>query len=92
MDHYKQISYLHKDGVIGFYRKLRTWAVRIAQYPDSYSFKRKLFKGLLDNYQRHLAIYDRISAEHSTLDEIVGRAQDLEKVLASVESGQGPDR
>jgi len=74
MDHYKQISYLHKDGVFGFYHKLRTWAARITQYPDSYSFKRKLFNGLLDNYQCHLAIYDRISAKHSMLDEIVGRA------------------
>jgi len=36
--------------------------------------------------------HNRISAEHSTLDEIVGRAQDLEKVLASVESGRSPDR
>jgi len=92
MGHYEQISYLRKDGVFGFYRELRTWAARIAQYPDLYSFKRKLFNRLLDNYRCHLVIYDKISAEHSTLDEIVGRARDLEKVLASVEPGRGPDR
>lgn len=71
---------------MAFYHKLMTWAGRITQYPDSYSFKRRLFNGLPEEYRCHLALYNGISAEHSMIDNIVQKAQHLEKTLASIGS------
>jgi hypothetical protein len=47
------------------------WAGRLAQYPDAYSFKRRLLNGLLIEFWNHLVLFDGISAEHSLIDKIV---------------------
>jgi hypothetical protein len=69
---------------MGFHRDLLTWAGRLAQYLDPYSFKRRLLNGLPDEYRHHLALYDGISAEHSSIDEIMQKARQLEKSLISL--------
>ena len=74
MKRYMQVHFSSEEGVMAFYRELMTWAGQIAQYPDLYSFKRRLFNGLPEEYQRHLALYDGISAKHSTIDNIMQKA------------------
>ena len=76
-----QVRFSHDEGVMGFHHDLLMWAGRLAQYPDPYSFKRRLLNGLPDEYRHHLALYDGISAKHSLIDEIVQKARQLEKTL-----------
>lgn len=92
MERYMQVRFSRDEGVMGFHRDLLTWAGRLAQYPDTYSFKRRLFNGLPDEYRRHLALYDGISAEHSSIDDIVQKARQLEKTLISLRAVRGPGR
>jgi hypothetical protein len=66
-----QVQFSCDKGIMGFHCDLLTWAGRLAQYPDPYSFKRRLFNELPDKYQHHLALYNGISAEHSSIDDIV---------------------
>ena len=64
------------------------WAGRLTQYPDEYSFKRRLLNGLPSDLRYHLALYDGVSAEHSSINEIVSKARHLEKTLISIRSGR----
>jgi hypothetical protein len=89
---YTQIRFSHEEGVTAFHRKLMLWAGRLAQYPDEYSFRRRLFGGLLMEHRQHLTLYDGISAEHSSIDDIMLKAQCLEKTLISMRSGRGFER
>jgi hypothetical protein len=50
------------------------WAGRLAQYPDEYSFKRRLLNGLPMEYRQHLIMYNGVSAENSSIDDIVRNA------------------
>ena len=68
------------------------WAGRLAQYPDPYSFKWCLFNGLPEEYWQHLALHEHISAEHSSIDDIVSSTWCLEKTLTTMKSVRGPDR
>jgi len=77
---------------MAFYRELLMWAGRLAQYPDPYSFKRRLLNGMPAEYKHHLALYEGISAEHSSIDDIVRRARHLEKTLISLGSGKSTGR
>jgi len=78
--------------VLTFHHKLLMWAGRLAQYPDSYSFRRRLLNGLPTEYRNHLAWYEGISAEHSSIDEIVRKARHFETVLVTTRPGCDPDR
>ena len=92
MQRYAQVRFSREEGVTAFYRDLLMWAGRLAQYPDPYSFKRRLLKGMPAEYRQHLALYDGISAEHSSIDDIVQKARQLEKTLISLKLGQGTDK
>ena len=83
-----QVRFLCDEGIMGFYRDLLTWARRLAQYLDPYSFKRRLFNGLPDEYWHHLALYNGILAEHSLIDDIMQNARQLEKTLISLRAVQ----
>ena len=39
MQRYMRIKFSCDEGVMSFYRELLMWAGRLAQYPDTYSFK-----------------------------------------------------
>jgi len=54
---YTQIWFSRETGVHTFYRELLLWAGRLTQYPDTYSFKRRLLNGLPAEYQNHLMLY-----------------------------------
>jgi hypothetical protein len=70
---YARIRFSYETGVHAFHRELLMWAGRLAQYPDSYSFKRRLLNGLSREYRNHLALYEGISAEHSSINVLCGR-------------------
>ena len=89
MQRYMRVRFSREEGVMAFYRELLMWAGRLAQYPDPYSFKRRLLNGMPAEYKHHLALYEGITAEHSSIDDIVRRARHLEKTLMSLGSGQG---
>lgn len=42
--------------------------------PDPYSFKQRLINGMPEEYRHHLELYDSISVEHSSIDDIVQKA------------------
>jgi hypothetical protein len=92
MQRYAQVRFSREEGIMAFYRDLLMWAGRLAQYPDPYSFKRRLLNGMPSEYRHHLALYDGVSAEHSSIDEIVQKARHLEKTLTSLRSGRGADK
>lgn len=89
---YTRIKFSGEEGVMAFYRELLMWARRLAQYPDLYLFKRHLFNGLPEEYQRHLTLHEHMSAEHSSIDDIVSGAWRLEKTLTTMKLVWGPDR
>jgi len=74
MQRYNQVWFSSDEGIMAFYHDLLMWAGRLAQYPDQYSFKRRLFNGMPEEYQHHLALFKGISAEHSSLDAILESA------------------
>jgi hypothetical protein len=92
MQRYTQVRFSREEGVTAFYRELMMWAGRLAQYPDPYSFKRRLLNGLPSEFRHHLALYNGISAEHSSIDDIVREARHLEKTLISLRSGRNNEK
>ena len=92
MQRYAQVHFSREEGVMAFYRDLLMWAGRLAQYPDQYSFKRRLLNGMPSEYRHHLALYEGVSAEHSSIDDIVRKARHLEKTLITLKSGRGADK
>jgi hypothetical protein len=87
MQCYVQIQFSSEEGVTAFHYELMLWAGQLAQYPDKYSFKRRLINRLPSEYWQHLKLYDDIAAEHSSIDNIVLKAQYLERTLISMRSG-----
>jgi hypothetical protein len=67
------------------------WAARLAQYLDDYSFRRRLLNGLPTELRYHLALYEGVTAEDSSVQEIVSAARHLEKTLTSLKTGRRPD-
>jgi len=92
MQQYMDIKYTQENGIMAFYNELLKWAGRLTEYPDAYSFRRRLFKDLPAEFRRHLALYEGISPEMSTLDEIVQRTRHLEKTLTSLKVGRAIER
>jgi hypothetical protein len=92
MQQYINICYSCEEGIMAFYRELLMWAGQLTEYPDPYSFWRKLFRGLPFEYRQHLALYNGISPETSTIDNIVQWARNLEVTLILLKTGQGPER
>lgn len=78
---YGQVKYTQEEGVTAFHRELLLWAGRLTQYPDEYSFKRRIFNGLPKDLRHHLTLYEGVSAEMSSIDDIVSRARHVEKIF-----------
>ena len=85
---YAQIRFSRENGIHAFYRDLLMWAGRLAQYPDAYSFKQRLLNGLPTEYRNHLVLYEGISAEHSSIDDIVQKTRRYEKILVTLKPGR----
>ena len=48
MQHYIHIYFSPDEGIIAFYQELLILAGHLTQYPDLYSFKRRLLNGMPD--------------------------------------------
>ena len=92
MQWYMQVRFSCKEGITAFHHKLLMWAGQLAQYPDPYSFKRILLNGMPAEYRHHLVLFKGVSAENSSIDEIVQKVQQLERTLISLKSGQGLEK
>ena len=84
---YAQIRFSRENGIHTFYRDLLMWAGRLVQYPDVYSFKQRLLNGLPTEYWNHLVLYKGISAEHSSIDNIVQKTRCYKKILVTLRPG-----
>jgi hypothetical protein len=84
---YAQVKYSQEEGVTAFYCELLLWARCLVQYLDKYSFKWKILNGLLLGLHYHQALYEGVMAEHSSLNEIVSKAQYIKNMLNSLKSG-----
>jgi hypothetical protein len=89
---YARIRFSTENGVHAFYRELLMWAGRLAHYPNPYSFKRRLLNGLPTEYRNHLALYEGVSAEHSSIDDIILKARRYEKAMATTVQARNADR
>ena len=92
MQHYMNIKYTQEVGITTFYSELLQWAGRLAEYPDIYSFKRRIFGSLPSEFRRHLALFKSISPEVSTIDQIVQETRHLEQTLTSLKVGRSTER
>jgi hypothetical protein len=92
MQSYMRVRFSPDEGVMAFYRELMMLAGRLAQYPDPYSFRRRLLNGMPEEYRRYLALYKGVSAEHSSIDDIVQNARAYEKTIASWRSGRASEK
>lgn len=62
------------QGVAGFYNELQTYASRMVVPPDEYTFKQKFLKGLPLEVVRPMMQSHHITAEWSTVSEILNAA------------------
>jgi hypothetical protein len=92
MQSYMRVRFSPDEGVMAFYRELMMLAGRLAQYPDPYSFKRRLLNGMPEDYRRYLALYKGVSAEHSSIDDIVQIARLYERTMATWRSGRASEK
>jgi len=79
MEEYLNIKYSKEEGILGFHHDLVMWAGQLAQYPDDYSFKRRIMNGLPSDCLYHLTMYDKLTAEHSSMEDIVQKARHYEQ-------------
>jgi len=92
MEEYLNIKYSKEEGILGFHRDLVMWAGRLAQYPDDYSFKRRIINGLPSDCLYHLTMYNKLTAEHSSMEDIVQKARHYEQTRASLKVGRNIER
>ena len=74
-DQYDQMRYDLEKGALTFYNDLHHRVYRMVQPPDDYSFKRKYIRGLPHSLVKSILEAHRISAEHSTIEEILEEVQ-----------------
>ena len=97
---YNRTKYSADKGVLAFYNKLTRRVDRMVEPPDSYSFRKKYLGGLPQTIVKMALEVHRISAEHSSIEEILDKVKHIEsaqKVLnlytkqsAQVGGGRSP--
>ncbi|KIN97515.1 hypothetical protein M404DRAFT_96431, partial [Pisolithus tinctorius Marx 270] len=65
-------------GALAFYNDLKRRAHRMVQPPDDYSFRRKFLHGLLHTIIKSIFEARGISAEHSTIEQILKEVRRME--------------
>ena len=68
---YDHTRFSHEKGALAFYNNLKRRARRMVQPPDDYSFRRKFLRGLPHSIIKSIFEACGISAEHSTIEEIL---------------------
>ena len=74
MEEYLNVKYSKVEGILGFHCDLVMWARRLAQHPDDYLFKQRIMNGLPSDCLYHLTMYDKLTAKHSSIEDIVRQA------------------
>ena len=74
MEKYLNVKYSNAEGILGFHHNLVMWARWLAQHPDNYSFKQRIMNSLLSDCLYHLTIYNKLTAKHSSIEDIVWQA------------------
>ena len=75
---YDRTKYSADKGVLTFYNELTWRADRMVEPPDSYSFRRKYLGGLPQTIVKTALEVHRISAEHSSIKEILDEVKCVE--------------
>lgn len=68
---YMHVQFLLDKGMMAFYYKLIMLVGQLTQYPNPYSFRRRLLNGMPKDYCHYLNLYKGISVEHSLIDDII---------------------
>ena len=74
MEKYLNVKYSKVEDILGFHCNLVMWAGQLAQHPDDYSFKWRIMNGLPSDCLYHLAMYDKLTAKHSSIEDIMQQA------------------
>jgi hypothetical protein len=83
---FDRTEYSRKKGVIAFVNDLERKAARMVQRPDEYTFKRRFLDGLPDEVGEEILRVHGVSAEHSTLDEMIEATRKVENAQQYTEA------
>ncbi|KIK14909.1 hypothetical protein PISMIDRAFT_116189 [Pisolithus microcarpus 441] len=79
-DKYDQTRFEYDKGALAYYNNLKCRVHRMVQPPDDYSFRRKFLQGLPHSIIKSIFEACGISAEHSTIKEILKEVRHMETV------------
>ncbi|KAI0258693.1 hypothetical protein BC834DRAFT_974912 [Gloeopeniophorella convolvens] len=82
MDEFNNTRYSRKGGVATYYNDLQHRALRLVEPPNDYTFRKLFMSGLPEDISKNLLKTRAISAEHATIEEILGTALEVEHVEA----------
>lgn len=81
LEEFNQIRYTHKEGAQGFFGRLKLIALRMPSTPDPYTMKRRLLHSFPEEMYISLLSQYEITAEKSTINEILVAATSYEDTL-----------
>lgn len=85
MDVFLAVRYAKSKGVLSFYNDLQTAAARMIQRPDDYTMRRRFMDGLPLEIVETMMRSRSVSAEHSSMDEILYQAKQVETTIESID-------
>ncbi|KAF9257357.1 hypothetical protein L218DRAFT_991057 [Marasmius fiardii PR-910] len=88
VDQYEAVSYSKSCGVQGLFNTLKNFAKRLPTPPDAYTFRKRLFLLLPEYIVDTMTTVHKITAERSSLTDIIETAISLEQ--GEVAHGLGP--
>ncbi|KIK22289.1 hypothetical protein PISMIDRAFT_102694 [Pisolithus microcarpus 441] len=77
---YDRTRFEYDKGALAYYNDLKCRAHRMVQPPNDYSFRRKFLQGLPHSIIKSIFEAHGISAEHSTIEEILEEVRRMETV------------
>ncbi|KIO00643.1 hypothetical protein M404DRAFT_29338 [Pisolithus tinctorius Marx 270] len=83
-DQFDRTRYEYEKGALAFYNDLKRRAHRMVQPPDDYSFRRKFLCGLPHMIIKSIFEARGISAEHSTIEEILEEVHRMETAQKAI--------
>ena len=84
-DAYEKVKFVKSKGALAFWNELDRLASRMIQCPDPYSMKKKFLKGLPHEIVKEVFCTYKISAEHSTIEEIIEATRQMENAFEYIE-------
>ena len=83
-DQYNHTRFSHEKGALAFYNDLKRHACRMVQSPNNYLFRRKFLCGLPHLIIKSIFEACRISAEYSTIKEILEEVQHMKTAQKAI--------